>query len=66
MRTLLNAVKRGETATPSIGLRVEDFEVREFDYTTHATTVLLLDLSWSMSWAGRFQRRSEWPWRWII
>ncbi len=54
VRTLLNAVKRGETATPSIGLRVEDFEVREFDYTTHATTVLLLDLSWSMSWAGRF------------
>jgi uncharacterized protein with von Willebrand factor type A (vWA) domain len=24
------------------------------DYTTQTTTVLLLDMSWSMSWAGRF------------
>jgi uncharacterized protein with von Willebrand factor type A (vWA) domain len=32
----------------------EDLEVREADYTTQCTTVLALDMSWSMSWAGRF------------
>ena len=35
-------------------LDVGDFEIRECDFTTQATTVLLLDMSWSMSWAGRF------------
>ena len=58
-RTLLNAVQRGDGPSPHSGglrvpLKVEDFEVREFDYSTQATTVLLLDMSWSMSWAGRF------------
>lgn len=52
-RTLLNAVKRG-AGEPPIRLGVEDFELREMDYSTQSTTVLLLDLSWSMSWAGRF------------
>ena len=28
--------------------------MRECDYSTQTTTVLLLDMSWSMSWAGRF------------
>ena len=37
-----------------VRLEVEDFELREMDYATHSTTVLLLDMSWSMSWAGRF------------
>ncbi len=37
-----------------IRLEVEDFEIREMDYTTQTTTILLLDMSWSMSWAGRF------------
>jgi uncharacterized protein with von Willebrand factor type A (vWA) domain len=60
VRTLLNAVVRG-AARPdarrsgrAIPLCVDDFAIREFDYSTQATTVLLLDLSWSMSWAGRF------------
>jgi uncharacterized protein with von Willebrand factor type A (vWA) domain len=30
------------------------FPVRERDHGTQATTVLLLDMSWSMSWEGRF------------
>jgi len=60
VRTLLNAVLRGSAAPPedaprgSISLAVDDFEIREFDTATQATTVLLLDMSWSMSWAGRF------------
>jgi uncharacterized protein with von Willebrand factor type A (vWA) domain len=33
---------------------VDDLEVRETDHQTQCTTVLALDMSWSMSWAGRF------------
>jgi uncharacterized protein with von Willebrand factor type A (vWA) domain len=63
VRTLLNGVRRGahsgvEAAAAAAGARIslalEDFEVRECDYSTQTTTVLLLDMSWSMSWAGRF------------
>jgi uncharacterized protein with von Willebrand factor type A (vWA) domain len=60
VRTLLSAVERrarrspgGEAGLP-VELEVDDFEIHEFDFTTQATTVLLLDMSWSMSWAGRF------------
>jgi uncharacterized protein with von Willebrand factor type A (vWA) domain len=52
-RTLLNALRRRAAAAGPL-LRIEDFELREFDHETHATSVLLLDMSWSMSWAGRF------------
>jgi uncharacterized protein with von Willebrand factor type A (vWA) domain len=55
VRTLLRALRRRPAgASGEIPLEVEDFELREMDHATHATTVLLLDLSWSMSWAGRF------------
>jgi len=60
VRTLLNAVVRGAARADvrrsgrAIPLRVDDFEIREFDTSTQATTVLLLDMSWSMSVAGRF------------
>jgi len=33
---------------------VDDIEVREKDFATQSTTVLLLDLSWSMSFEDRF------------
>ena len=62
VRTLLNGVRRralegigvSEGTGQRIRLSVEDFELREFDHATQTTTVLLLDMSWSMSWAGRF------------
>jgi uncharacterized protein with von Willebrand factor type A (vWA) domain len=60
VRTLLGAVRRHALVSPGaaaelpIRLAVEDFELRERDYSTQTTTVLLLDMSWSMSWAGRF------------
>jgi uncharacterized protein with von Willebrand factor type A (vWA) domain len=57
VRTLLNGLRRraaGTRAGVPIPLRVDDFEVREQDHSTQTTTVLLLDMSWSMSWAGRF------------
>ena len=59
VRTLMNGVRR-RTAEGRpvdgrpVSLEVADFEIREMDYTTQTTTVLLLDMSWSMSWAGRF------------
>jgi len=58
VRTLLNGVRRralaGAAPEDRIELGLEDFEVRECDFSTQTTTVLLLDMSWSMSWAGRF------------
>ena len=57
VRTVLNSVKRavaeGRPTSP-VRLGVEDLEVRECDFSTQTTTILLLDMSWSMSWAGRF------------
>jgi len=59
VRTVMNAVGRrvagGDSrGSAKVALEVEDFEVRETDCDTQTTTILLLDLSWSMSWAGRF------------
>jgi uncharacterized protein with von Willebrand factor type A (vWA) domain len=58
VRTLLNAVRRrvaaGAPTAPPLELVRDDLEVFEADYSTQTTTVLLLDMSWSMSWAGRF------------
>jgi uncharacterized protein with von Willebrand factor type A (vWA) domain len=58
VRTLLNGVKRaaaeGRPARGAVELTLDDLEVAECDYSTQTTTVLLLDMSWSMSWAGRF------------
>jgi uncharacterized protein with von Willebrand factor type A (vWA) domain len=53
-RTVLNAVRRGAGDGFPVRLSLEDFELREMDHASHSTTVLLLDMSWSMSWAGRF------------
>jgi uncharacterized protein with von Willebrand factor type A (vWA) domain len=44
----------GAPAPLQIPWQQEDLEVRETDYHTRCTTVLALDMSWSMSWAGRF------------
>jgi uncharacterized protein with von Willebrand factor type A (vWA) domain len=57
-RSVMNAVRRislsrGSRTLP-IELTPEDLEVRELDHATDTTTVLLLDLSWSMSFEGRF------------
>jgi uncharacterized protein with von Willebrand factor type A (vWA) domain len=52
VRTLRHALAR-EVTTP-LRLRPDDFEVYETLHTTTTSTVLLLDMSWSMSWEGRF------------
>jgi len=54
VKTVMNGIRRGGAEGEGVRLEVDDFEVREMDYSTQTTTVLLLDMSWSMSWAGRF------------
>ena len=59
VKTVMNGVKRrsaqgDDVAGPGVALSVDDFEIRELDYSTQTTTILLLDMSWSMSWADRF------------
>ncbi|MDX2165582.1 MAG: VWA domain-containing protein [Deltaproteobacteria bacterium] len=51
-RTLRHALAR--QAQAPLRLRHDDFEVYETTHTTTTSTVLLLDMSWSMSWEGRF------------
>ncbi|HVN63548.1 MAG TPA: VWA domain-containing protein, partial [Candidatus Binataceae bacterium] len=50
--TLKKALAR-KTGTP-LDLRPADFEVYDTNFATSTSTVLLLDMSWSMSWEGRF------------
>ncbi|MGQ0792713.1 MAG: VWA domain-containing protein [Deltaproteobacteria bacterium] len=52
--TLKNSLVRQTRGAGGIKLAPEDFEVYEMEYYTQSTTVLLLDLSWSMSFQGRF------------
>ncbi len=51
-QTLKNALVR-QGSLP-LQLQPKDFEVHQYDDVTRASTVLLLDMSWSMSWEGRF------------
>jgi uncharacterized protein with von Willebrand factor type A (vWA) domain len=52
VRTLSKALAR----RPGVPLEMEpgDFEVYDTDLNTSTATVLALDMSWSMSWEGRF------------
>jgi uncharacterized protein with von Willebrand factor type A (vWA) domain len=52
VRTLKNALARG--ASYPLRLHPDDFEVMRSVHATTSSTVLLLDMSWSMSWEGRF------------
>jgi uncharacterized protein with von Willebrand factor type A (vWA) domain len=54
-RTLLKSVSRKHTTNGTLQLIPEDFFVREREQLITSTMVLLLDLSWSMSWQRRFQ-----------
>lgn len=53
---LVGTLKKAVARRPGIPvcLEPEDFEVFSLDYATNTSTVLLLDMSWSMSWEGRF------------
>jgi uncharacterized protein with von Willebrand factor type A (vWA) domain len=53
---LVATLKHALTRRPGVPLKLEpgDFEVYESDYASSSSTVLCLDMSWSMSWEGRF------------
>ncbi|MBI4084171.1 MAG: VWA domain-containing protein [Candidatus Lambdaproteobacteria bacterium] len=53
VRTLSNALRRGQIG-PRIQVSPDDFEVYQESHETQCTTVLMLDMSWSMSRDGRF------------
>ncbi|MEQ9618735.1 MAG: VWA domain-containing protein [Deltaproteobacteria bacterium] len=53
VNTLKKSLVRDSTGH-SIKIEPQDFEVYDMEYHTQATTALLLDLSWSMSFQGRF------------
>jgi uncharacterized protein with von Willebrand factor type A (vWA) domain len=50
--TLMGAVRRG--GGMPLALDPSDFVIQETEQETSVATVLLLDMSWSMSWEGRF------------
>jgi uncharacterized protein with von Willebrand factor type A (vWA) domain len=53
---LVGTLKRSLMRGPGVPLNLQpnDFLVFDSDHTTTTSTVLLLDMSWSMSWEGRF------------
>jgi uncharacterized protein with von Willebrand factor type A (vWA) domain len=54
-KTILSAVSQRQSSNEMIKLNPDDFYVREREQLITSTTVVLLDLSWSMSWEGRFE-----------
>jgi uncharacterized protein with von Willebrand factor type A (vWA) domain len=53
---LVATLKHALTRQPGVplALRPDDFEIYENDYGSSSSSVLCLDMSWSMSWEGRF------------
>jgi uncharacterized protein with von Willebrand factor type A (vWA) domain len=53
---LVATLKKALARRPGVPLelRPDDFEIYENDYGSSSSTVLCLDMSWSMSWEGRF------------
>jgi uncharacterized protein with von Willebrand factor type A (vWA) domain len=53
---LVGTLKKSLLRGPGVPLKMapEDFTIYDTDHTTTSSTVLLLDMSWSMSWEGRF------------
>jgi len=53
---LVGSLKKSLLREVSVPLKMapEDFTIFDTDQTTTSSTVLLLDMSWSMSWEGRF------------
>ncbi len=54
-KTILKAVSKGRYHQGQLKLSPADFHIREREQLIRSTTVVLLDLSWSMSWEGRFE-----------
>jgi uncharacterized protein with von Willebrand factor type A (vWA) domain len=52
--TLRKAIARQAPVEVPVSVEPDDLVVFDTDRMTEATTVLLLDMSWSMSWSGRW------------
>lgn len=53
-KTLMNAIERGGRGIP-VKMSPDDFEINRSELVTTTTTVLMVDLSWSMALRGSFQ-----------
>jgi uncharacterized protein with von Willebrand factor type A (vWA) domain len=53
-RTIMNAIMRDGAGTP-VQMQIDDFEVYRTETLTQCATVIMLDMSYSMMMAGRFQ-----------
>jgi len=53
-KTLLKSVSKNTTGKRHLQLDPEDFYIRQREQMITSTTVMLFDLSWSMSWQRRF------------
>src|SRR5204862_6587398 len=53
-RTIMNAVERDGPQSP-VRLLPDDFEIYRSEQVTQTTTVVMVDLSWSMALRGSFQ-----------
>ena len=53
---LVGTLKKSLARSGGVPIKIgpEDFTIFDTDHTTTSSTVLLLDMSWSMSWEGRF------------
>ena len=54
-KTILKSITKNAVSNGRVELSHEDIYVREREQLITSTTVILLDLSWSMSWEGRFE-----------
>lgn len=52
-RTFRNALARNGARLP-VRIHPDDMEVHDIEHTTETATAMLIDMSWSMSWEGRF------------
>jgi uncharacterized protein with von Willebrand factor type A (vWA) domain len=54
-KTILKAISNKPISNDPIELSPDEMYVREREKLITSTTIVLLDLSWSMSWEGRFE-----------
>src|SRR5260370_29111456 len=56
IKNLVATLKHALARRPGVPLALDpgDFEIYENDFGSSSSTVLCLDMSWSMSWEGRF------------
>ncbi len=54
VNTIKNSLRRYSLKDKKFNIEPDDFEIYEKESSTRLSTVLLLDMSWSMSWGNKF------------